>query len=85
LKENNVKRLDVITLLSLCVMIFTLPFSKSMVEIFFIVALISLTIRRALSYKLSAPLADLFKPVNTPLNSSLYLFALIGFSIFTSI
>ncbi len=66
---NSKKTLDTITLLSLCVMIFTLPFSKSMMEIFFIVALISWILGKRLS----------LKPVSTPLNLPLYLFALLGF------
>jgi putative inorganic carbon (HCO3(-)) transporter len=83
---NSAKWLNTITLLSLCAMIFTLPFSKSAVEIFFIVALISWILKRILSYKINLPLADLFKPVSTPLNLPLYLFVLLGFlSILTSV
>ena len=82
---NSVKWLNTITLLSLCVMIFTLPFSKSMLEIFFTVMLVSWVLGRILSYKSGILLADLFRPVSTPLNLPLYLFALLGFlSIFVS-
>jgi putative inorganic carbon (HCO3(-)) transporter len=83
---NSAKWLNTITLLSLCVMIFTLPFSKSAVEIFFIVALVSWVLKRIVSYKINLPLVDLFKLVSTSLNLPLYLFALVGFlSIFTSV
>jgi len=83
---NNMKRLNAVTLLSLCVMIFTLPFSKSLVEIFFIIALVSWVLRRALSYKPGVPLITLFKPVSAPLNLPLCLFALLGFlSVLTSV
>jgi putative inorganic carbon (HCO3(-)) transporter len=83
---NNIKWLRAITLLSLCAMIFTLPFSKSAVEICFIAALISWALGRILSHRPGIPLIDLFKPFSTPLNSPLFLFASLGFlSIFTSV
>ena len=76
---NSVKATNIITLLSLCVLVFALPFSKSILEISFTVALISWILGKILSRKTRAPLSDLFKPSGTPLNLPLYLFALLGF------
>ena len=67
--QNIKKTFDAITFISLCVMAFSLPFSKSMLEICFIVALVSWILGKGLS----------LKPVKTPLNLPLYLFAFIAF------
>lgn len=84
--SSGVKRLNTITLLSLCIMIFVLPFSKSMVEVSFVIALISWALKRILSRKPDTSPTSLFKPVSTPLNLPLYLFALLGYlSMVTSI
>lgn len=56
---------------SLCAMIFTLPFSKSMVEIFFTVALICWIVKRLLLRS--------FAPVGTELNIPIAVYILIGF------
>ena len=69
-------------MVSLCAMIFTLPFSKSMVEIFFTIALISWIIKRFMSYYSAAPrisLVKAFTPVSTELNSPIAVFILMGF------
>jgi len=82
---NSVKWLDRLTVLSLCALILTLPFSKSAVEICIAAALISWVLKRALSYEAHASLINLFRPVRTGLNVSIYLFVLAGIlSIFAS-
>ena len=75
---SSVKWFNTITLLSLCVMIFTLPFSKSMVEICFIVAFISWILNRALSYKSHTSSINLFRPISTKLNLPICFFAFTG-------
>jgi len=71
---------DALIVLSLCIMIFTLPFSKSMVEICFIACLIFWVLKRLLSYGTPtlASVNLLFKPVLTDLNLPIYLFILAG-------
>lgn len=87
--SNGVKRLDRLIEFSLLALIFTLPFSKSMVEIFFIVALIGWVLKRA-AYCYSAtprisPL-KVFAPVSTELNLPITIFAFFGFlSMLTSV
>jgi len=76
---NSVKWLNGITLLSLCVIIFALPFSKSMMEIFFVVALISWIAGKILSLKSGISSSALFKLSGTLLNLPIYLFVLLGF------
>jgi len=65
---NSKKALDTVTFISLCVMIFALPFSKSILEICFVFALVSWMLGKRLS----------LKPVSTPLNLPLYLFAFLA-------
>ena len=99
LKNKNVKKelitwLDGITEFCLCAFIFTLPFSKSMVEIFFTLALICWVAKRWIEYdsrftvhglrnasfriKIST-LIKAFKPVKTNLNLPITAFVFIGF------
>ena len=70
--------LDKIIESSLCLMIFAIPFSKSMVEIFFMSAITFWVLKRISSYKLHASLINLFKPINTKLNVPICFFAFIG-------
>ena len=70
-KDRIIKLADKVAEYSLYVMIFTLPFSKSMVEIFFTVALIAWVIKRLLSKS--------FAPVATELNIPIAVFVLLGF------
>lgn len=67
---------DIITVFSLCAMIFMLPFSKSAVEIFSLIAIASYFICKALSYRPAGSLIKLFRPIPTELNLPIYLFAL---------
>lgn len=72
------ERFDTIIKFSLCGLIFTLPFSKSMVEIFFLIALGTWFLKRALSYRIGKSLIKIFKPVYTELNLPIYVFVLIN-------
>jgi len=76
--SSNVKRLSAIILISLCVMIFALPFSKSMGEICFVVILISWILKRILFRESKTLSIGLFKPVSTTLNPALYLLIFLG-------
>lgn len=79
---KNRQLFDKAVLISLCAMIFTLPFSKSMVEIFFIIALTCWVIKHFIIYYSSAHRVSLLKalaPVYTELNLPMALFVLIGF------
>lgn len=66
--------LDRVTVLSLCIMIFTLPFSKSALEVFFIIALTSWAIKRMLSHHPHTSWINIFKPASTGLNLPIFLF-----------
>ncbi len=82
-KEKAIARLDKIIEFSLCALILTLPFSKSMVEIFFTLALICWVVKRYIKYGLRP---SAFKPVSTKLNLPIYAFAFLGFlSMLTSV
>ncbi|MBL7070874.1 MAG: O-antigen ligase family protein [Candidatus Omnitrophica bacterium] len=83
MKEKILIWLDRIIEYSLYGFIFTLPFSKSMVEIFFVSAFISWILKRIL--KCTSPLRDglpalfkAFKPVNTALNLPIGAYILVG-------
>lgn len=65
---------DRLVLFSLCGLVFTLPFSKSMVEIFFIFALIFWVLSRIMRYRRGADLIAVFKPRGTELNLPIYIF-----------
>lgn len=69
---------DRLTLLSLCVLIFTLPFSKSMVEIFSITALTFWAVKRISARSSRGKLSGLFRPIDTVLNAPVYCFILAG-------
>ncbi|MDP3791568.1 MAG: O-antigen ligase family protein [Candidatus Omnitrophota bacterium] len=68
-----------LTVLALSVMIFTLPFSKSAVEICIAVAFALWILNRALSYDSRSSLIRIFKPVDTKLNLPVYLFIIAAF------
>ena len=77
--------LDRLIVTSLCIFIFVIPFSKSMIEACFMTAFVLWIFKRTLSYQKGASLINLFKPVGTVLSLPLFLFILAGFlSIFTS-
>ena len=94
-KEKTIAWLDKIIEFSLCTLIFTLPFSKSMVEIFFTLAFVCWVVKRWITYSpqsvplrqgsgaqaVRSPLALIkaFKPVSTKLNLPIYVFAFLGF------
>jgi len=88
------KKLDKIMEFSLYGFILTLPFSKTMLELFFIFALASWALKRIISYSHQPPfngyqliplkekiqaLVKMFKPVNTELNGPISIFIFIGF------
>lgn len=89
-KEKAMAQLDRMTEFSLWAFVFTLPFSKSMVEIFFVCALTCWVAKRCIkySYTLStkrytlkdkiSELINAFKPVKTGLNRPIAGFILIG-------
>lgn len=75
----NREWLNRLIVLSLCAMIFTLPFSKSAVEICIAVTFTLWALNRALSYDSRTPLISAFKPVDTRSNLPIYLFMIAGF------
>ena len=75
---NSVKWLNTITLLFLCAMIFTLPFSKSAIEIFFMIAFTLWILKNILFREPPASLIIVLKQIFSPLNLSIYLFVLTG-------
>ncbi len=75
----NREWLDRLIVLSLCSMIFTLPFSKSAVEICIITAFVLWILKRSLSYDPKVPLIRIFKPPSSKLNLPIYLFIFAGF------
>ncbi|MDD5679960.1 MAG: O-antigen ligase family protein [Candidatus Omnitrophica bacterium] len=76
--EHIIKLADKVAEYSLYALIFTLPVSKSMVEIFFTIALVSWLVKRLLLKS--------FTPVRTELNIPIAVFVLIGFlSMLTSV
>lgn len=87
--SNGVKWLDSLIEFSLLALIFTLPFSKSMVEIFFTIALICWILKRIARHYSVVPrgfLLKAFAPVSTELNLPITIFALFGFlSMLTSV
>lgn len=76
---NSIRWFDTIILVSLCVMIFTLPFSKSGVEVCFIIALTFWALKKILFHEPHASLINLFKKVFSGINLPIYLFVLTGF------
>jgi putative inorganic carbon (HCO3(-)) transporter len=76
---RNADLLDKLIFVFLCALIFILPLSKSMLEVFFVIVLVAWILKRALSYKAHGSLAKLFKPVTTELDTSLLLFVLLAF------
>ncbi|MFH1309169.1 MAG: hypothetical protein ABIH85_00655, partial [Candidatus Omnitrophota bacterium] len=85
-KKIIVVWIDWIIELSLYVMIFTLPFSKTIVEISFGCMLAGWMFKRFLSRQAKVLLIKAFKPVKTSLNWPITVFVLVGFvSIFTSV
>jgi len=76
-KEKIIIYLDRTIEFSLCVLIFTLPFSKSMVEICFGAALVCWVAKRLIIYPSLSVKA--FKPVSTKLNIPIYAFVFLGF------
>ncbi|MFH1305482.1 MAG: O-antigen ligase family protein, partial [Candidatus Omnitrophota bacterium] len=76
-RKRVVTRFDGLTEISLCAMIFVLPFSKSLIEIFFGIMLISWALGRYVAHggKLSL---SAFMPVRTDLNFSIVAFVFVG-------
>jgi len=94
MKKNVTVWLDGIMELSLCALVFTLPFSKSMIEIFFCTALGSWLIKRVITvyYERCALKGGLlrfikaFRPVNTSLDMPIAAFLMLAFlSMLTSV
>lgn len=75
---KNETWLDKITEFSLCGFIFTLPFSKSMVEVFFSCALVSWFLQRVARFYRSKSI-PVFKPSNTPLDIPMLGFIFVAF------
>lgn len=71
--KNN-KWPDMAITILLCIMIFILPFSKSMVEISFILAFILWIVKKILSYEAHTKFSNLLRPVKTELNIPIYIF-----------
>ncbi len=91
MKKEAIAWLDGITEFSLLAFIFTLPFSKSMVEIFFMLALTCWVVKRWIEYSHQSAsfrgkvkekilgLIKTFKPARTDLNLPIGVFILVGF------
>ena len=74
-KEKAIKGLELIIEFSLYGMIFTLPFSKSLIEIFFVVAMLCWIVKR----RLICNALNAFRPVRTMLDLPIAGFVLVGF------
>ncbi|NQT33462.1 MAG: O-antigen ligase family protein [Candidatus Omnitrophica bacterium] len=84
--EKIIRWVDKILEISLWGLIFTLPFSKSMLEIFFFAALVSWVLGRILKHKRGDSLFKLIKLTSTDLNLPIAVFAAINFiSMLTSV
>ena len=70
--------LDRLITISLCAMVFTIPFSKSAVEACFIASLVLWALKKILSYEPYVSASQLFKQIFSGLNLPVYLFVLIG-------
>jgi putative inorganic carbon (HCO3(-)) transporter len=78
--EKLTEWLNMATEISLYALIFTLPISKSMVEIFFGCALTFWAIKRFITwYRNGAPFLKVFRPVRTRLDRPIAIFVFIGF------
>lgn len=83
--KGVVPLLDIGIELALCVIVFALPFSITIVEISFGCMLGCWILKRFLTWKAKMPLIRVFKPEKTSLNWPIVLFLIVGFlSIFTS-
>lgn len=81
-KEQVIKWFDGMAFFSLCALLFTLPFSKSFLEAFFVCALVFWVLKRAFAYKYTRSMLDsiitAFKPIKTCLNLPIAAFMLVG-------
>ncbi len=71
--------LDKITLAALCTLIFTLPFSKSAIEICSVIALVTWSLKKILPHKQLRQPAGLFQRISPGLNIPILLFVLTSF------
>jgi len=86
MKEKAIAWFDRVVEISLCVLIFSLPFSKSMIEVFFGIALLGWLGKRFVRLGCGVSLVKAFKPVGTVLNLPIAAFVFIGFlSVLTSV
>jgi putative inorganic carbon (HCO3(-)) transporter len=79
IKAKTAVLVDRVMMFSLCAVLFTLPFSKSMVEGFFIIALGAWLVKRTLKYARGISLFKVLSPVKTKLNMPIAGLLLIGF------
>lgn len=70
--------LDRLIVLSLCSLIFTLPFSKSAIEVCFIIVFVLWALRKVLFYERNVSEISLFKKIFASPNLPIYLFVLSG-------
>ncbi|MDD4202711.1 MAG: O-antigen ligase family protein [Candidatus Omnitrophica bacterium] len=75
--EKSIRSLENIIEISLYLLIFCLPFSNSLVEIFAVIAIIALIIKKLLQYRLYGE-KKFLRPVNTGINIGLYGFVILA-------
>ena len=78
-KDKTIKWLDILMEYSLLALLLTLPFSKTMVEAFFISAFGFWVIKRAICYSLRDSIIKAFKPIKSDLNLPIATFLLVYF------
>lgn len=85
-QEKIIIWLDNLIEFSLCAIIFTLPFSKAIVEIYFVFALACWITKRIAKFRFQNSLTKIFNPVETKLNLPIAVFIFVGFlSMLTSV
>jgi len=78
MRAEAVKWLKITTELSLYALIFALPFSKSLVEVFFVIAFVSWLAARALSPGAVSSFINVFKPSSSEMNLPLIVFTAVS-------